>query len=57
VTSGLIDRLRDSIIPAAEHGTTLDVYVGGVPAHPPGDPQPALTSISIGIERMLRSLV
>ena len=31
-TSGLIDRLRDSIIPAAERGTTLHVYVGGVTA-------------------------
>ena len=31
-TSGLIDRLRGSIIPAAERGTTLHVYVGGVTA-------------------------
>jgi RND superfamily putative drug exporter len=31
-TSSLIDRLRDSIIPAAERGTTLHVYVGGVTA-------------------------
>ncbi len=31
-TSTLIDRLRDSIIPAAERGTTLHVYVGGVTA-------------------------
>ncbi len=31
-TTGLIDRLRDSIIPAAERGTTLHVYVGGVTA-------------------------
>ena len=31
-TSGLIDRLRDSILPAAERGTTLHVYVGGVTA-------------------------
>jgi RND superfamily putative drug exporter len=31
-TSTLIHRLRDSVIPAAEHGTTLRVYVGGVTA-------------------------
>ena len=31
-TSALIHRLRDSVIPAAEHGTTLRVYVGGVTA-------------------------
>ena len=31
-TSSLIDRLRDSVIPAAEHGSTLHVYVGGVTA-------------------------
>ena len=31
-TSSLIDRLRDSVIPAAERGTTLHVYVGGVTA-------------------------
>ena len=31
-TSTLISRLRDSVIPAAEHGTTLQVYVGGVTA-------------------------
>jgi putative drug exporter of the RND superfamily len=31
-TSTLIDRLRDSVIPAAEGGTTLRVYVGGVTA-------------------------
>jgi len=28
-TSNLIHRLRDNLIPAAEHGTTLRVYVGG----------------------------
>jgi len=28
-TSTLISQLRDSVIPAAEHGTTLRVYVGG----------------------------
>src|SRR5580704_14287226 len=28
-TSGLISQLRDSVIPAAERGTTLRVYVGG----------------------------
>ena len=31
-TSILISQLRDSVIPAAEHGTTLRVYVGGVTA-------------------------
>jgi RND superfamily putative drug exporter len=31
-TSGLITTLRDHVIPAAEHGTTLRVYVGGVTA-------------------------
>ena len=31
-TSILIHQLRDSAIPAAEHGTTLRVYVGGVTA-------------------------
>ena len=31
-TSSLIDRLRDSVIPAAERGSTLHVYVGGVTA-------------------------
>ena len=31
-TSSLIHRLRDSVIPAAERGTTLRVYVGGVTA-------------------------
>ena len=31
-TSTLISQLRDSVIPAAEHGTTLHVYVGGVTA-------------------------
>ena len=31
-TSTLISQLRDSIIPAAERGTTLRVYVGGVTA-------------------------
>jgi len=31
-TSTLIGHLRDSVIPAAEHGTTLRVYVGGVTA-------------------------
>ena len=31
-TSSLIDRLRGSVIPAAERGTTLRVYVGGVTA-------------------------
>jgi putative drug exporter of the RND superfamily len=28
-TSDLINHLRDSVIPAAEHGTSLKVYVGG----------------------------
>jgi RND superfamily putative drug exporter len=28
-TSTLISRLRDRVIPAAEHGTTMHVYVGG----------------------------
>jgi len=31
-TSTLISHLRDSVIPAAEHGTTLRVYVGGITA-------------------------
>ena len=31
-TSTLISQLRDSVIPAAEHGSTLRVYVGGVTA-------------------------
>ena len=31
-TSTLISHLRDSVIPAAEHGTTLRAYVGGVTA-------------------------
>jgi RND superfamily putative drug exporter len=31
-TSSLISRLRDSVIPAAEHGTTMHVYVGGITA-------------------------
>ena len=31
-TSALISHLRDSVIPAAEGGTTLHVYVGGVTA-------------------------
>ena len=31
-TSTLISQLRESVIPAAEHGTTLRVYVGGVTA-------------------------
>jgi len=31
-TSGLITTLRDHVIPAAEQGTTLRVYVGGVTA-------------------------
>ncbi len=31
-TSTLISQLRDTVIPAAEHGTTLHVYVGGVTA-------------------------
>ena len=32
-TSTLISQLRDSVIPAAEHGTTMRVYVGGVTAY------------------------
>ena len=31
-TSTLISELRDTVIPAAEHGTTMHVYVGGVTA-------------------------
>ena len=31
-TSQLITRLRDGVIPATEHGTYLNVYVGGVTA-------------------------
>jgi putative drug exporter of the RND superfamily len=31
-TSTLISQLRDTVIPAAEHGSTLRVYVGGVTA-------------------------
>jgi putative drug exporter of the RND superfamily len=31
-TSDLITTLRDQVIPAAEHGTTLRVYVGGITA-------------------------
>ncbi|WKX72759.1 MMPL family transporter [Streptomyces sp. XD-27] len=31
-TSDLVERLRDDVIPRAEHGTTLDVYVGGLTA-------------------------
>ena len=31
-TSTLVTQLRDSVIPAAEHGTTMRVYVGGVTA-------------------------
>ena len=31
-TSGLITSLRDTVIPAAERGTTLRVYVGGITA-------------------------
>src|SRR4029077_5011601 len=31
-TSTLVSHLRDSVIPAAEHGTSLRVYVGGVTA-------------------------
>jgi putative drug exporter of the RND superfamily len=31
-TSDLVSTLRDSTIPAAEHGTTLQVYVGGTTA-------------------------
>ncbi|MGW0547827.1 MMPL family transporter [Streptomyces altiplanensis] len=31
-TSELVDRLRDSVLPQAQQGTSLDVYVGGVTA-------------------------
>ncbi|MFL4907231.1 MMPL family transporter [Streptomyces sp. MMS24-I2-30] len=31
-TSDLVDRLRDDVLPRAETGTSLDVYVGGVTA-------------------------
>ncbi|MCB5166639.1 MMPL family transporter [Streptomyces bambusae] len=31
-TSALVDRLRHSVIPEAEHGTTMQVHVGGVTA-------------------------
>ncbi|MFJ9704533.1 MMPL family transporter [Streptomyces sp. NPDC101234] len=31
-TSGLIDRLRDDVIPRAEQGTSMKVYVGGLTA-------------------------
>ncbi|MGW7050957.1 MMPL family transporter [Streptomyces sp. NPDC054887] len=31
-TSDLVDRLRESILPQAEQGTSLDVYVGGITA-------------------------
>ncbi|MBT2509536.1 MMPL family transporter [Streptomyces sp. ISL-98] len=31
-TSDLVDRLRESVLPQAEQGTSLDVYVGGVTA-------------------------
>ncbi|MGR8008090.1 MMPL family transporter [Streptomyces hypolithicus] len=31
-TSDLVDRLRDSVLPQAEQGTSLQVYVGGVTA-------------------------
>ncbi|WP_175411497.1 MMPL family transporter [Streptomyces sp. TRM64462] len=31
-TSDLVDRLRDQVLPAAEHGTSLDVHVGGITA-------------------------
>jgi RND superfamily putative drug exporter len=31
-TSHLIHQLRETVIPAAEHGTTLRVYVGGITA-------------------------
>ncbi|MBT2397951.1 MMPL family transporter [Streptomyces sp. ISL-100] len=31
-TSDLVDRLRDSVLPQAEQGTSLEVYVGGVTA-------------------------
>ncbi|MGW3268459.1 MMPL family transporter [Streptomyces sp. NPDC001056] len=31
-TSALVDRLRGSVLPGAEHGTSLDIQVGGVTA-------------------------
>jgi hypothetical protein len=31
-TSDLISRLRGSVIPAAESGTTMHIYVGGITA-------------------------
>ncbi|MBT2438745.1 MMPL family transporter [Streptomyces sp. ISL-36] len=31
-TSDLVDRLRQDVLPTAEHGTSLDVHVGGVTA-------------------------
>ncbi|MFF8829938.1 MMPL family transporter [Streptomyces sp. NPDC015131] len=31
-TSDLVERLREDVLPAAGHGTTLDVHVGGVTA-------------------------
>ncbi|MFI6526285.1 MMPL family transporter [Streptomyces uncialis] len=31
-TSALVDRLRTEVLPRAEHGTSLDVHVGGVTA-------------------------
>jgi RND superfamily putative drug exporter len=31
-TSDLVDRLRDEVLPRAEHGTSLEVHVGGVTA-------------------------
>ncbi|MGW7201544.1 MMPL family transporter [Streptomyces chryseus] len=31
-TSDLVDRLRESVLPQAEQGTTLEVYVGGITA-------------------------
>jgi RND superfamily putative drug exporter len=31
-TSDLVDRLRDEVLPTAERGTSLEVYVGGVTA-------------------------
>ncbi|GGT49277.1 MMPL family transporter [Streptomyces purpureus] len=31
-TSDLVDRLRQDVLPAAEHGTSLDVHVGGLTA-------------------------
>ncbi|MET9511797.1 MMPL family transporter [Streptomyces flavidovirens] len=31
-TSDLVDRLRDNILPQAEQGTSLEVYVGGITA-------------------------